>query len=400
MRALDVGVIILLRLVPFRAGQDRVIGLEIAHAPLRHGDIAVGDEGLFQHECVVAGVPFAVSPGVIVVVLDVVAPFHDGDELFVVVHILVGSVGLLFKEPLAERPEQTVEVALGVHGKAVLVAVVLLSVAVDVHVGAFTQLVHLVLCPLSGAHRVVDIRQPVGFREILVVEHTFRLRETGHIEVAHREEGLAAVGQVGQVARGPPRLPEIDVRQVADRLEDVVRDRHAHIDDVGHNGGVFVLTRLHRGLCRVDGGLRVRGFRQRDLGVEAVADLDVAVVERVVQRLAVHLIGVEEYGHSLAEHGVGFSAEIHLRQTVRVVGACRFRLAVRIGGIRGGGGFRVDTAGFRGISAVSAGREREEHGDEEQNGGELLGSLFHLSCLSVAWFIYHVGQSLTVGFLP
>ena len=134
---------------------------------------------------------------------------------------------------------------------------------------------------------------------------------------------------------------------------------------------------------------------------EPLGDVQIPVVQGVAHHVSGQLLRVNEAdGGIVAEYGKGGAAEILLRQLVRVIGACRFRFAVRIGRGAAVFRFRADTVGFRGITAVSAGREREEHGDEEQNGGELLGSLFHLGCLSVAWFIFHVGQSLTVGFLP
>ena len=391
MRALDVGVIILLCFVPLRQRQDRVIGFHLPHIPLCFGDVAVCDEGLVLQKLTVAGVPFAVREGVIVVVLDVVAPFHDGDELFVVVHIRVGPVGLLFKEPLAECPEIAVEVALGVHGKAVLVLLVSCAVAVHIDIRTLAQLIERILRPLAGAYRIVNVRQIVGLGEIFVVKEALRLGDTGHIVVAHGKHRFAAIGEVGQVARRPPRLCEIDIRQIADRQEDVVRDRHAHQDHVGENGGIVVRACLNRCLCRVHNILGAGRGGKDHLRVEAILHTSVSGVKRVIQRIARHLLPKVETVHSLiAEHRVGGTAEILFRQSVRVVKPRRFRFAVRIG--RGAAifRFRAETAGLRGISAVSAGREREEHGDEQKECGELLGSLFHLDCLSVSDLVNYV----------
>ena len=113
-----------------------------------------------------------------------------------------------------------------------------------------------------------------------------------------------------------------------------------------------------------------------------------------LEHLTVGLCGDLKFGrtvHSLiAEHRVGSAAEILFRQSVRVVKPRRLRFAVRIG--RGAAifRFRADTVGLRGISAVSAGREREEHGDEQKECGELLGSLFHLDCLSVSDLVNYI----------
>ena len=147
-----------------------------------------------------------VKVDVIRLVVQIVQPFYNGDELFIIIIELVGVIRLLGGDLLAECPEIGVGSTLAVGRQCIAVVLGSCTVTVQIHIYAVAHLVHLIKGPFSVAYDLVHIRQIVGFCQLLVVEHTVGLCQRGQGEIPNGDECFVLIAQILLRGRRPPRL--------------------------------------------------------------------------------------------------------------------------------------------------------------------------------------------------
>ena len=242
--------------------------------------------------------------------------------------------------------------------------------------------------PASGLDGLVGVFDLVVHGLDLVVEHAVGGSDGGEGEVPDGEEGPAVEGEVLHGGIGPPGLFEIDVRHVVpvevEALHGVagVRD-DVELDEIegGVGGGDGIGD--HGRAVPVSPALEIG-----DLRAEAFLDGGVALVDGVVDALAVHFLGDDVFlaaGGFGADDGEGLPVEIGLGKIVAHEhpllrrGEFLFLPTVSLPGIGGRGG-SPRTGGRRfggGLAASGKGGKREDqHEEGEQDGGDRT-EVFH-----------------------